>query len=261
MTRLTTALVSVAGGLAVVACGSATASTTSNSGSARPSGRAGLRGAAGQLVQIRGTTLTVSGAGGDTTVTYNGSTTFAQTSTANLAEIAPGQCIVATGTKQAGGTVSVDTVRLSQPVNGSCAGGGFGFGPGGAPRSPRAGFTPPPQFANRSSVRGKVTQVSGTSVTVQPASGAAEAITVPTTVPVSIVNVVKSSVLQTGQCLLASGARSSSGTVSARVITIVPAGPSGCFTGRGGFGGAFGGFGGFGGGGPGARGGSSAASQ
>jgi hypothetical protein len=57
--------------------------------------------------------------------------------------------------------------------------------------------------------------------------------------------------LAIGECVLATGTKDTSGTVSARSLSIVPAGPSGCFTG-GGFrrgGGGGGGGGGFGGGG------------
>jgi hypothetical protein len=60
---------------------------------------------------------------------------------------------------------------------------------------------------------------------------------------------VPTSDLALGQCVLAVGAKDSSGIVSATALSIVPAGPSGCFTGGGrGLGGGFGG-GGFGGGG------------
>jgi len=206
-------------------------------------------------VQIKGSTLIVSSSAGDTTVTYAGSTVFTQTRTGSVASITTGACVVATGSKQSDGSLAVDTVRLSQQVNGTCAaaaapGFGGGGGGGGSTRpSPRAGFTPPPQFANRASVRGLVVAVAGTSVSVQTTAGSTQSITIPTTVTVTTVQAVQPSSLQTGQCLLATGPRDASGTVSARTVTIVPAGPSGCFTGRGAFGG--GGFGGgsFGGGG------------
>lgn len=246
MSRLALAATSIIAVGALAACGGASASSTS-SASPSPGVRA-VRAAAGQLVQIEGTTLVLSGAAGDTTVDYTPSTTFTQARTATVASIATGECIVATGTRQTSGAIAVDSVRLSRPTGGSCATGGFRFG-GGAPRTPRPGLSLPPQFASRAAVRGTVSAVAGTSVTVQPPSGAAVTITVPTTVPVTIAQAVQASALDTGECLVAAGARSASGTVTAQSITIVPAGPSGCFSGRGGFGGGFGGFGGFGGGG------------
>ena len=94
-----------------------------------------------------------------------------QTSTGTLADITAGSCITATGTKGAGGTVTAATVILSAPVNGSCAGAGFGGGGTFSPRpgasfSPRPSFSPPPQAAGFTAVRGQVKSVTGTSVTL-----------------------------------------------------------------------------------------------
>jgi len=239
--------------IAVVACGSATASTATSTPS--PTGGRGLgRGTAGQLVQINGSTLIVSNQNGDTPVTYSTTTAFTQTSTATVGDITSGTCIVAAGTKDASGGVTIDTVRVSEPLNGVCTGlGGFGGG-GGGTRTPNPNRTPPPQFANRASVRGMVTNVSGTTVTVQAAGGTTQTVTVPTTVRVTRSDQVQPSTLRTGDCVLAVGPKAAGGTVSARSISIVPAGPNGCFSGGGsGFGG--GGFGGFGGGGGGSEGG------
>ena len=90
--------------------------------------------------------------------------------------------------------------------------------------------------------------MNGTSVTLQPVTGAAQTISLPTTVTVSESNVASASDLAVGDCIQATGPKDSSGKVAATALSIVPAGPSGCFTGgRGGFGGGFGGRG-FGGG-------------
>ena len=94
-------------------------------------------------------------------------------------------------------------------------------------------------------VRGQVTPggVNGTAVSVrETVVGTVLTITVPTTVRVSRSTPVDASALATGQCIAAQGTRSSNGAVAARSIAIVPAGPSGCFSG--------GGFGGRGSGGP-----------
>ncbi len=174
MNRALAGAAGVIASLGVVACGGAAAS--GNTGAATPSpsgGRAGLaRNAAfGQLVQINGQTLILSGANGDSTVTYATTTTITQTSTGTLADITAGSCITATGTKGAGGTVTAATVILSAPVNGSCAGAGFGGGGTFSPRpgasfSPRPSFSPPPQAAGFTAVRGQVKSVTGTSVTL-----------------------------------------------------------------------------------------------
>ena len=251
MNRLAVTVLGIGAVLAVAACGTAAAGTTtpSPSGGSNNSSRA-RNAAAGQLVQINGTTLILSNANGDTTVTYTGSTVITQTSTGTVSDINPGVCIVAVGQKDATGQVTAATVTVRNPTNGSCAGGGNLFGGGGgAPRTGNPSFSPRPTPANLGIARGLVTAVSGTSVTVQQTDGTTVTIAVPTTVRVSKTDTVDASTLQTGDCVAATGTRDSSGAVAARALTIVPAGPSGCFTGGrgGGFGG--GGFGGFGGGG------------
>jgi hypothetical protein len=91
-----------------------------------------------------------------------------------------------------------------------------------------------------------VASVNGTAVTIQPTTGAAVTVTVPTTVRVSVADNVSASALSVGDCVLANGQKNSAGVVQARSITVVPPGPSGCFTGGGGgFGFGFGGRGGF----------------
>jgi hypothetical protein len=250
-----------AAALALAACGSGTAATSSSSttSTSRPAGTGpggvARRGAAGELAQINGTSLILNTTAGDVTVGYTTTTTITQTKTGVLADIVPGSCVVITGQKDATGTLVASSVRLSQPVNGACTAGvgnrgpGAGTGtrpnPGGTPRATPAPGQPVPSFA-----AGSVTAVNGTAVTVQPTTGAAQAVTVPTTVTVSESSAASPTDLTVGDCIQATGAKDSSGTVAATSLSIVPAGPSGCFTGggAGGFGGR-----GFGGGGSGGQ--------
>lgn len=278
MNRLAVAALGIGAVLAVAACGSAAAGTTTPSptGGSNSNGRLARNGASGQLVQISGMTLILSNANGDTTVTYTGSTVISQTSTGTVSDIATGVCITALGQKDATGHVTAATVTVRNASNGSCAGGGtifggggggaFGGGGSGAARSPNPSFSPRALPANVGTARGLVTGVSGTSVTVQQPDGTSITITVPTTVRVAKIDTVPSSALQTGECVAAAGTKDASGAVAARSLTIVPAGPSGCFTGGrgggfggGGFGGGGFGGGGFGGGGGGAPGGGTSA--
>jgi len=254
MTRVLVGAAGVMATLAVAACGGASAS--GNTGAATPSpsgGRAGFaRNAAfGQLVQINGQTLILSGANGDSTVTFTPTTPITQTSTGTLADITAGNCITATGTKGGDGTVTASTVILSSPVNGSCTNTGFGGGGTFSPRpgasfSPRPSFSPPAQAAGFTAVRGQVKSVTGTSVTLTESTGTSTTIDVPTTVKVTTSSVVTAAALQTGECVTALGPKDSSGTVAASALTISPMGANGCTAG---FGGGFGGRGGFGGGG------------
>src|SRR5260370_10775827 len=90
-------------------------------------------------------------------------------------------------------------------------------------------------------VSGEVTGAAGISITVLTTTSGSQTITVPTTAAVTTTVGASATDLRTGECLRATGARDSTGTVQATSITITPAGPSGtCVAGFGG-GGGFGG--------------------
>jgi hypothetical protein len=239
-------LAAAAVGLVTVACGSA--ATAANTASPSPSGgRGGAQfrnnGASGQLVQVNGQSLILTGPTGDVTVTVSSTTTFTRTSTAVLADIVPGVCILATGQKDSAGVLTATTVRLSPKVSGTCAAAGR-FGPN---PSPPAGASPRPIPSGQPAmafVSGEVTAATGISITVLTTTSGSQTITVPTIASVTTTVVAAAADLRTGECLRATGARDAAGNVQATTITITPAGPSGtCVTGFGG-----GGFGGRGGG-------------
>ena len=226
---------------ALAACGSpASAAKTSPS----PSGGNAFRnGASGQLVQVNGQTLIVTGPNGDTTVTVSSTTTYTKTSIATLADITRGSCVVANGQKDAtSGAITATNVRVSPKTSSGC---GFGnFAPGSNPRgTPPVGATPRPSPSvqpNVAFLAGEVTAVSGPSITVKPATGSSQTITVASSATITNSAVVTESALQTGQCLRATGQRDPAGNVQATSITITPAGPSGTCT-TGGAGRGFGG--------------------
>jgi uncharacterized protein DUF5666 len=237
--------------LVLAACAGNVSASAQPKASPSP-GRGFRNGAAGQLVKITGATLILSGRNGDTTVDFDSSTRITRTSTASVADIAPGTCIVATGQKDAGGVVTATRVRITPATNGSCAGpvtGQFGGGGGGGfPgfATPRPGRPTPP--ADFGFAAGLVTAVSGTSITVKAATGATSTVTVPTTVGVSKTSEGKAADLQIGECVAAAGPRDASGTVKARMLTISPPSASGSCSTFGGGGGFFFGGGGAGGG-------------
>jgi Domain of unknown function (DUF5666) len=228
---------------ALAACGSpASAAKTSPS----PSGANALRnGASGQLVQVNGQTLILTGPNGDTTVTVTTTTTYTKTSIATLADIVKGTCIVANGQKDpASGAVTATNVRISPKAAAGCT--AAGFGPGGNPGafSPPANATPRPTpsgQANLAFVTGEVTAVSGPSITVKTAAGASQTFSVASAATITDTADVTEAALQNGQCLRANGTKDAAGNVQATSVTITPAGPSGTCTtgggGRGGFGG------------------------
>jgi hypothetical protein len=241
-------------GCLMAACGTA---------SAVPAGPAGLRGdvVSGQLTQVSGSTLTLSTATGGVTVTFTGSTSIEKTGTGTDADITTGSCITATGTAATGSALTATTVTVSPSSGGTCSlGGRFGGGVAGGPFI-GASFSPRPLPSGIalgfSLVRGLVTAVSGTSVTVRSAAGTEENVVVPSTATVSATTPGISADLVDGVCVTAVGPRGSSGDVAAQSLDVEAPGPSGCPSARGGgFGGSGGGgFGGSGGGGFGGSGG------
>jgi hypothetical protein len=239
--------------IAVAGCGGASASN-GPAGAATPSasGRAGA-GTAGQLVKVSGTSLTLSTTNGDVSVAYTSATAITTTSTSSPGDIVPGTCVAIVGQKDSTGAVTASTVRLSRPVNGSCAVGrqaGLG-GPNGSPRAfPSGGARPsgaPALKPNTAVVSGMVTAVTGTTVTVRTTAGAASSATVPTTLSVTESSPATAADLTLDSCVRAIGRKDAQGVVQATALTIQPANASGSctFAGGGGFG--FGGGRGFGG--------------
>lgn len=226
--------------LAVAACGPL-ASAAAPAASPSP-GRAGgfaRNGASGQLVQINGQTLILTGQNGDTTVSYSSGTAIERRSTGTTADIATGMCVVVSG-QQGQGTVTAATVQLSaKPASGCATGRGPGQGgpgQGAGRRSPRP--APSGAQANMAFVTGEVTAVSGIQVTVTPASGTAHKVSVPTTAAVNKLDAGSPSDLQVNQCVLATGTKDAKGTVQATALTVSPPSASGgCATGLGGGGG------------------------
>jgi Domain of unknown function (DUF5666) len=226
----------VAAAFVLGACGSAaSAAKTSPS----PSGANAFRnGASGQLVQVNGQTLILTGPNGDTTVTVTATTTYTKTSIATLADIIKGTCIVANGQKDpTSGAVTATSVRISPKAAAGCA--APGFGPGTNPgATPPANTTPRPTpsgQANLAFVTGEVTAVSGPSVTVRAAAGSSQTFTVASAATITDTADVTAAALQNGQCLRANGTKDAAGNVQATSVTITPAGPSGtCTTGGGG---------------------------
>jgi hypothetical protein len=226
-------VLAIAAGVVVAACGSGARAGNSSASPTPDRGAQFRNGAAGQLVQINGQTLILTGASGDLTVTISGTTTFTRTSTAVLADIVPGLCVAATGQKDSAGALTAMTVRLSPKQASGCGAGQFGPNPNPSPgASPRPAPSGQPAMAF---VSGEVAAATGTSITVLTAAGPSQTITVPTTAAVTRMTTASSTDLRTGECLRANGARDAAGNVAATSITITPAGPSGtCASGIGG---------------------------
>ena len=240
--------------LLLAACGSATSAAGGTAPSASAQAGGGRGGTFGQIVQVKANALTVSTTAGDVNVAYTGTTTITSTSTGSAGDIVPGTCVVIAGLKDSSGAVTATTVRLSHPTNGACATAAFPGGqrPGGgfSPPAVSPGATPrPTPNPNAVFVTGMVTGVSGTTVTVTPATGAATSITVPTTLSITESSTGTAADLAVNSCVRAIGQKDSQGVVQATALTLQPANSSGTCTatGGGGFGGRFPGGGGGGG--------------
>jgi hypothetical protein len=229
--------------IALAACGTTgAASTATSSATPTPGGRGFGGGTAGQLVKLNGQTLTLSTSTGDVQVVYTTSTTITQTSTVSAADIASGLCVVITGTKDSSGAVTARSVRLSQPVNGTCSQGPGGFGGGRPPGGALPSGAPRPSLnPNAAIVSGLVTAVSGVSVTVNSqATSATTTVTVPTTVTVSQSAAGTAADLTIDSCVVARGQKNTQGVVQATSLNITPTNSSGkCSTGGGRFPGGF----------------------
>ena len=242
-------VVGVTAAAVLAGCGSfgstAGASATAARTSPSPGRGAFANGVVGQVSQVASGKMTVAQQSGSVNVTFDSTTSVLQSGAGAISEAVPGTCVVVTGTTDASGTITARMLQVQLNMNGNCtppAGVGGGQGPGAAGFSPRpgrgspspgAGGGPPANFAN---VRGKLTNVSGSTMTVQPQTGSP--VTVMVSSSTTVTRLVSSSTarLAAGECVTATGQRDSSGTVKARSILISAPGPNGC-TRAGGFGG------------------------
>src|SRR5450759_1240981 len=196
--------VAAAGAFVLAACGAAASASKSSSTPSPGAGNGFRNGASGQLVQINGQTLILTGPNGDITVMYTTATTFTKTSIATLADITRGACILATGQKGTTGAVTATTVLISPKTSTGCATRNFGPspGPGASPRpgfSPRLGATPRPSGVESAAfVAGEVNAVSGAFITVLTQASGSQTVTVATAATITDSAIVSASALQNG---------------------------------------------------------------
>jgi hypothetical protein len=79
-------------------------------------------------------------------------------------------------------------------------------------------------------VRGKVSSVSGSSLTVQPATGSAVTLDVLSNARITKMGTASAGALAVGQCVTAAGTADSSGTVKAATLSITPPAANGTCT-------------------------------
>jgi hypothetical protein len=208
-------------------------------------------GASGLIAAASPGTLQVQSATAQNTVLYNGSTRFTKVTAGH---VAPGDCVMVTGTPAAGSTkaLTANSARIEAKLNGACptfganaggpGGGSFAQRPSGAPST---GARARRAFA---SATGTVSSVSGSTILVNgilrngagtggsatPASPITITVTLPASAAVTQTVPATSAAAVVGQCARAIGPADSTGTITAKSITISTPGPSGCRTGFGG---------------------------
>ncbi len=256
---------------AATASPSTTAVSTPASGPTRAAGFAPA--ASGTIASISGLVLEVqSPSNGQTTVDLTAKTAITATVLVPLSDLTKGTCVSASGTKGSAGAVDATVVTIEAPVNGACTGrayGGSRGAPGGTFTTRPSGPVPSTHtqtVANVASAFGKVSAISGSTITVQGVSftasasptsraptsgtGPAPSSTLPKTGPVTV-NVtaqtkysrsalVTASSLKIGECATAIGNANDIGVVTATRLSVSQATAQGCTTGfRGAFGGGF----------------------
>lgn len=239
----------------------------------------GRGGVSGLVAAVSDAVAQVQDADSQTAVTWDDATVFRRTTTVTLDAVTVGSCVVAVLPGEDSGDTAATSVTVTEAVDGECStalggpgerpdGGGApgaeggsgglsslegsGEGGDGAP-TPPAGELPEmpdgeaptgPVGGFGSIVAGRVTGVSGTTLTVEvtDADGASTSQTVVTSdeTAVTTTAVADSAALVVGVCADVQGEADTSGGMTATSITVSDPGDDGC-TARGGFGGMPGG--------------------
>jgi hypothetical protein len=213
-------------------------------------GTGAFPGASGLIAAASPGTLQVQSATAQNTVVYTAATTF---TAVTAGHVAAGDCVIVTGTPAAGSTkaLTATSARITAKVNGTCptTGAGGGLGGGGSARrptgAPTGGSAARRAFA---SATGTVSSVSGSTILVTgvlrngpgatgsttPASPSTITVTLSSTAAVTQTVPATSAAAVVGQCARAIGPADSTGTITAKSITISKPGPTGCNAGFGG---------------------------
>jgi hypothetical protein len=223
-------------------------------------GAPAIPGASGLIAAASPGTLQVQSSTAQNTVSYTAATTFTKVTAGH---IAAGDCVTVTGTPTAGSTqaLTATSARIMAKVNGACpTAGANGGSPGGGSFAQRPSGTPSGGARARrafASANGTVSSVSGSTVIVngvlRNGPGTAGSSTPPSPTTITVTLGATATVTETvpatsaaavvGQCARAIGPANSTGTITAKSITISKPGSGGCntgFGGRGNFNGASG---------------------
>ena len=223
----------------LTACGPAASSASAAGSSApssaarsRPAGFGGFGGVAGPIASVGTGSFTVTENSGTATVDYTGTTVFELMATGTLTDVRAGSCVVvgeAAGSDASTGSVDASSVRVSQPVKGSCTGGaavGRGGFTGGSGRGQRPSGAPG-RFAGggggilvgtvaSATGSGFVVTVTSSGGSATAAAGTTTAVTVSGATTYMVTTTGAARDLAVGQCArVSTGARRAAGSGSA----------------------------------------------
>ncbi len=222
------------------ATASSAASTGQGAGGFPGGGRGGT---AGTISSIAGTNLTITGSDGTTTnVVTDSSTSVTHSVTASISDIAVGDQITAMGTTTGTSVAADRIVDNATGADPTGPGGNFPGGPGaspggnspGGPGASPSGQTPPTDQSGNpvgpppgggqgrgpgGGVRGKVTAVQGSTITIVDQNGTTYAVTASSTTVVTRTTAATFADLAIGQQVMVNGTPASDGTVTARRIS------------------------------------------
>ena len=246
---------------AAPAAQAANPATSPAPGSGAPVRTGTFPGASGLIADASPGTLQVQSTTSQTTVVYTAVTKFTKITPG---QVVAGDCVTVSGTPATSPAqgLTATSVRIVAKVNGTCP--TAGTGPGGAggrgafPQRPSG--TPSNGVGQRrafASATGTVSSVAGSTILLQGVlrngQNAPGNATPPAPTAITVTLGASSTVTQTvpatsaaavvGQCASAIGTANSTGSITARSITVSSPGPNGC---RSGFGGRFNGAGGTG---------------
>ncbi len=232
-------------GILAAGCGSPqavspTAATVAPTTSKLRTNRPRFSVAIGKITTVSSASFDLSSHKGSVTVDLVGSTKYFQTVLASESSVSVGSCLRALGPANSIGNIQARVVTISKPTSSGCSA-GFGFGGGLARRSggkrasasgssSTGGGLPTGSGQSFSGTFGAVVSVSTSTIEVQGAQGQVGVAITPST-RIVVTQTASESVLVSGQCARAIGAKSKSATFSAESVTVSAPGPSGCAAG------------------------------
>lgn len=229
----------------LTACGSSTSASTTASGAAatatacaqatRPATAA--RTAVGTLQSINGQTLVLNNQrGSEVTVTYTSSTRFTQEVAVAAASLQEGTPVRVTVTSN-GGIYTATSIIVTSGITGGAGGFPGGFPRGNGTPGARAGRGNNPCFAagragrgtpgagtgtnNFRGLVGKVSQLSGSTLTITDAAGSDYTVTLTTRTQIVATKSASAATLKVGQALTVTGAASGQRAIRANLIAIL----------------------------------------